>query len=182
MLTLGSMGASLLSHPKQQSCGAHQQNGRASQPNSHPGHSASSTAQDVSPAPQLNSHLEQLGSRAPQPSSHLEQLGSRVQGPRTQTAVSVPVLTQRAVSVHVAYMRALPARTVNLSGAGDALVAGMSSALLQGMQPIVALAHGMVSNRRWDLGLVATAPKQRGSRTPHVGLMCTTGRFFNRLL
>lgn len=42
-------------------------------------------------------------------------------------------------------MAPLPAAVVNASGAGDCLVAGCLWSLMQGLSPIDALAHGMVS-------------------------------------
>ncbi|KAG2491320.1 hypothetical protein HYH03_010326 [Edaphochlamys debaryana] len=47
----------------------------------------------------------------------------------------------------VEHMRALPAEVVSVNGAGDTLVAAMVAALVQGMQPVHALAYGMAAAR-----------------------------------
>ncbi|KAK9817037.1 hypothetical protein WJX72_008719 [[Myrmecia] bisecta] len=52
-------------------------------------------------------------------------------------------LDKASRSIVVAHMSALPAQVVNLSGAGDCLVAGAVAALLQGKTDAQALAHGM---------------------------------------
>eukprot|EP00955_Chlamydomonas_euryale_P034462 349801-Chlamydomonas_euryale.AAC.27 len=49
--------------------------------------------------------------------------------------------------VNVTYMQAMPTHVINLSGAGDALVSGMTAALLHNKEPHVALAYGMAAAR-----------------------------------
>jgi sugar/nucleoside kinase (ribokinase family) len=47
--------------------------------------------------------------------------------------------------VRVVHMAVLPARVINTSGAGDCAVGGAAVALLAGLLPDQALAHGLVS-------------------------------------
>jgi hypothetical protein len=127
VLTMGSMGAALLtlsSHSR----AAHSQPKRTSQ------------QQQQQPLPQRSSGLstqaralllpEKAGGSGSDSQSHKKQTGRP--GRLTVTAHHIP---------------AAPASVVNLSGAGDTLTGGLSAALVRGTDPLHALAVGVAAAR-----------------------------------
>ena len=56
------------------------------------------------------------------------------------------------------HLPAMPAKIINTNGAGDCVVAGALSCLVQGLDPLTSLAFGMVSKQHQSLQHLSIHP------------------------